>query len=428
MEADIINKRKKLIRNIGIIFIIGIVLITFSSKTINNFLMPEVEFYTFSAGAIYDEIKCTGEVSSENTEYVYSPGSWVITEVKAKDGMRVAEGEPLAAVDSDEILSDIKSMELVLMKLENDFESYKEGYQAVDLDTYSEEIELSKKAIDKAAIVLRNNKELYDSGAISLDEYNNSLELLEAAQRDYDIKQKLYKTKESQTKQNDARYQRTLKEKSLEIEQKRLEIKKLKSSIPKAGNIVSPVYGMVRNVYIKRGLITNKNQLLFEITPLDSGAIVWKLGIKSSKGIEIGSPVDYVVSTAEGNQPFKGAVEEKIYIPSEDAYEFTDYMPQIKDNLEIGQKVDISIPIKGKEYPYVVPNSCIVNEGNNTYVFALKYKDEILGEQAYAKKIPVEILEEGDLYTGISAGFAADERIIYYTTKALYDGSQVRVR
>lgn len=69
-------KKKKIVRNAAIIFITVVVLLTFFSKTINNFLLPEVEYGSPRSGTLTKEITAQGEVIPLKTETVNAYGSW----------------------------------------------------------------------------------------------------------------------------------------------------------------------------------------------------------------------------------------------------------------------------------------------------------------------------------------------------------------
>jgi HlyD family secretion protein len=422
------DKRKKIIRNAGLIFVAVVILLTFFSKTINNFLLPEVECVTYAPGNLSKDITSEGEVTALDIETLYSTGNLKITDVMVKEGASVNKGDVLAVVNTEDVLFEIKSMELDLLKMEDDLQRYKDGFQAIDLYSYQEELNQSSKKLDKAKKDVDTEKSLYDSGTEPLKSLNDAEDILDSARTDYAAKQKLLAQKEADGKRGEADYQRTCKEKEAGIELKEIELDKKRMSIPEDGKIKSSVAGIVKTVSIEKGSVSNNGQSLFEIIGEETGlSIKWKVDFKAAGDIKENVGVSFSSSAPE-NFSFDGVVNDKKYLSKENMYEFTSEVPKDNDRLVIGQKVKVTIK-KSKAYDMIVPSSSVIKEGVKECMYILKSRSSVLGEENYVAKIEVKVLESDDFNTAISGGgIAPEDKIISLSTKALMDNMQVKLR
>lgn len=422
-------KRKKIIRRAAVIFICVIILLTFFSSTINNFLLPTVECNTASSGTLTNEITAVGEVFPVSTEAVYAYGNWTVRDMKVKEGQEVATGEELAVIDSKDLQLDIKKAELNVLKLENELKRYKNGFQEADMEQYKSDCEAALKAVQKARKNLDDQKELYTVDAVSQQDVNDAQDKLDAAKSDYNQKQRVLSQKETESKKAGESYGINIEEKQSELEVGRLELQKMKNNIPLDGIIKAPAGGFVRSISVEKGSVTGSGQVLLEIVKKESGlAVRWMLETKPAGEVEINDTVE-ISGEADENFNFNGKVKEKRYLTEEGRYQFTSQFDNSEEDLKIGQKVDIKVRRESRQYKTLVPNSSIVDEGGRKYVFLLKERKGILGTESYVQKMEITVQEEADLYSAVSlSGFTGDEKIVVFSSKALSDGLQVKLR
>jgi len=425
IEAQII-KRKKIIRNAAIIFITVIVLLTFFSKTINDFLLPEVELGGASMGSLTNVTTSQGEVFPLDPETIYSYGAWKISDVKASEGQTVSKGDVLAVIDAGDIKLEIKRMELNLLKLQNDLKLYKNGLQSTNLDLIKEDVEVALNAYNKAEKKLKDQKALYAYDAVALESVNEAEEQLDVAKRDYENKQKLLSQKEEEIKKSGDNYKITLEGKEAELEVCRLELADKKKNTPQDGIIKSPVDGIVRSVSVEKGVTTYSGQQLFEIVKNESGFFVkFALSSKASSQVDKKAAVTFTIKEPNVLE-FKGIVTDKKYLANEGTYEYIAKIEKLKDTIEIGQKVDVLIQ-KSSEPCIIVPNSSVFIESGKACIYVLKTKEGIMGEENYAEKVAVTVTETDDFSSAIS-GNIGDEKIVVFSSKPLYDKIQVKLR
>ena len=99
-----------------------------------------------------------------------------------------------------------------------------------------------------------------------------------------------------------------------------------------------------------------------------------------------------------------------------------------KNGLFIGQSVSVTAVLSSHTYPAVVPLSAIYEDSAGShYLYMVGTRDGLFGEEQYAEKVSVEVLEENSFYAAVDQGMFAGRDIIVSTTKALDDGKVVVV-
>ncbi len=427
-EKQLIN-RKKVIRKAAVIFICIIVVLTFFSSTINNFLLPEVECDTPSVGVLTNEITAEGEVFPVSVETVYAYGNWRLKSVKVQEGQEVTSGTTLAIVDAQDIQLEMKKAELNIIKLENELKKYKNGFQTIDIEQYRADCDAANKAVQKAEKELKYQKELYEMDAVAMASVIEAQDRLEEAKADYEKKQRILKQKEDESIKAGDNYNIDLAEMEAELEVSRLELQKMKKYVPSDGVLKAAVDGTVKSIPIQSGATTSNGQILFEIVKKQSGvAAKWTMDIKPASKIKVGDTVEFYTPNEE-RLSFNEKVKEKKFLPKENLYEFSAYINDTEDKLEIGQALNVSVRKESTQYDTLVPKSSIIDEAGKKYIFILKERDGVLGKEMYVVKQEVNIAEENDFYSAITGvGFNGDEKIVKFSTKALSNGLQVKLR
>ncbi len=423
------DKRKKIIRNSAVIFLIIILLLTFFSSTINNFLLPEVEYETPSSGTLLHEINAEGEVFPQQLDNIYAYGNWKIKDIRVEDGDTVKKGDVLASVDSNDLELVMKKKELELLKLQNELVRYKSQYQDIDLEQYDADIELASRSVQKAEKNLKDQKELYAVDAVALETVNEAQDKLDAAKRDYIQKQKLAEQKEKDSSSGDQTYRNSVREKEADIEVCSLELENMKKNYPDKGEIKASFDGTVESIKVSSGASVNNGQVLFELVKKETGvSIKWSLEGKAASQVSLKDSVDFTVETS-GNFELKGTVDEKNYIAREGWFEYVSYVDEPGNKLQVGQKVKVAVRKTSSPYRTVLPSGSIVKEGGRDYVYLLKTRDGILGTEYYVDKIEVKVQETDDFSTAVTDGsIQGDEKIVVFATKVLSDNDQVKLR
>lgn len=416
--ATRLESRKRIIRKAALIFLLIIILLTFFSKTINEFLMAEVDCQSASSGTLQTEIKAKGTIKSMNVEKIFAYGSWDITDVMAKEGIEVAKGDVLATVEVEDIAFNAKTRELEIIKMENALQKYRESF---DPDSYKNEINRLSNTVDKAQKDLDQAVALFESGAETRKTVDDAQDSLDNAKNNYEVRLKEFDRLKTD-------YQRTLKEKELEFQLKQLEYGNVMEKMPQDGNITAPVDGIVKTIGVEKGLTCNAGQTIFEIGRKSSAVSVeWQMNAEKASTLNAGDKVRFKIKSLD-NSSIEGKVKEKQYSINTGMYRFTSDISVEGSSPEDGSEVEISATKQSANYQYIVPKSSISGQEGKEYVFVVKERDGILGKENYVTMVDVKVEESNDFNSAISGTIDSGDEIVIFSSKALMDGAQVKLR
>ena len=102
-------KRRKITGKAMGIFIAGMLVLTFFSKTINNFSLPKIRYETPVSGALIKEVTGTGNVEAKITRDLYVSSSMKVTDIKVDVGEAVKKGQTLLTLDTSNIENQLKN-------------------------------------------------------------------------------------------------------------------------------------------------------------------------------------------------------------------------------------------------------------------------------------------------------------------------------
>jgi multidrug efflux pump subunit AcrA (membrane-fusion protein) len=423
-----VDKKNRIVRNITIIFFSVVLLFTLFSRTINNLLLPEVICTFPSHGVIKKNISAIGEVKALSTQKIYAYGNWRVTDLKVKTGDYVAKGDILAIVDIGDQLLEEKRLEIDISKMEYELKKYQRKTDSIDITKYEKDEEQAFEKVKKAEENLDTIKRLYESGAESLSNYKKAQDDLKNAKREYSDQQKLLSDKRNESNVINSDDQEYINLRRLEIAQKRLELDSFRKKVPENGEIRSIFDGVVAAVGIDIGAYSSSGQLMMEVAEEEKGYHAeWKLNIEKAELLDVGSDAQFTVKSA-GKTVYNTRIKSKQYNNEEECYLFVSESLKADRKLVHGQKVDVDAVKRSEEYPCIVPASSIVELNGESYIFVLEERNGILGTENYVKEVKVIPQDSNGLDTAISVTLDTNEKVVKYTTKALSDGLQVKLR
>ena len=115
--------RKDWIKNVAIIFLAIMLVLTFFSNTIMNYSLPEVAVQYVESGSITAKIRGTGTVESGDPYYVTIPQQRNVEAVMVRVGDVVEKGQVLAVLSGDESQEAVSALQ-VLEDAKKAFEDY----------------------------------------------------------------------------------------------------------------------------------------------------------------------------------------------------------------------------------------------------------------------------------------------------------------
>lgn len=141
-------RRKSWIKNIIIIFLAIMLLLTFFSNTIMNYSLPEVAVQYAQPGSITTRIRASGTVEANQNYELKMPETRTIADIGIRSGSRVQKGDVLFTLEAGES-PDLTDAE---KQLQNARIAYEEALLKMpqDFTSYLHAIEEAKEALEKA--------------------------------------------------------------------------------------------------------------------------------------------------------------------------------------------------------------------------------------------------------------------------------------
>lgn len=216
------GKVKRMILQAAVVFLIVMILLTFFSKTINHYLLPEVECKNPMSGYLTYEVKAAGEVNASSTRKIIASGEWLVKSISVEEGERVAQGAVLCEVDTAASELALRNTELELLKLKNSRRNYVETYTGIDLTTYEEDVLRAEAVLEEEKADLKIVLALFDSDVQQT--LGDALKKKDAVVQAYADAEALFRRKVEEAAEKKDAYERGVKEKELAVHVQKLQI------------------------------------------------------------------------------------------------------------------------------------------------------------------------------------------------------------
>ncbi len=133
------NKRKDIIKNVAIIFLSVLLLLTFFSNTIMNYSLPQVSYVYPAQATVSEQIKGSGSVEPAETYEVKSQSTREVKAVLVSQGDKIKPNDPIFELETSEP-TELKEAEKELENLEfayrkllvGDSKNYDKDFAAID--------------------------------------------------------------------------------------------------------------------------------------------------------------------------------------------------------------------------------------------------------------------------------------------------------
>lgn len=339
-------KNKKLIIGIGIIVILGAIITSYISSGI------PVDSAYVSEGTVTKLVSESGTVESRSAVMLAAKQTGEIMGILVEEGDSVKEGDPLVTGDGTSANFDIKSLEAELR-----------GLQA----QYSQAADLARKS-----------KILYNQGAISSLEYQ-----------------------ETQTMANQL---------SAQVDALRYSIASYANSSGGAG-LVAPIDGIITGIFAKEGESIMMGQPLIEISNLEDIYIAADLIVGDADLVEAGNQVR-IFDKDSGIDDNNGKVV-KVHLKAQDYLSdlgITQKRVRVEIQLSqektprLGSNVDVEITVEQKMNVLRVPDTSIFEVNGISHVYVI--------ENRKAKLREVSVGLEGEDFVEILTGLELKDEVI----------------
>lgn len=432
LDEDANIEKRKIIGRATVIFLAVMLLLTFFSKTINNFTLPKVTYETPASGALIKEVTDTGNVQAKTVHDLYVRTNMKVTGVMVEVGDSVKQGQTLLTLDTTDIENQLKDEQdqyaqkkLYLEKLTEAGERLKEANSPDNLLILDKAVQTAQQNLDKAQRDYDNSKILYDEiGAVSANDLADAKMSLDSAKMDYEIA----KNNRDKTIRDNSR---DIENNNRDIESTKLDIDMAERKITELTKemnmdiVTAPCDGIVTELYYSEGMTANTSQSLYKIADIKGGfQFIATVNVSAAEYLEPGDEAEVSINSLN-DRSIQGEVK------------------QIKDNQQqIGVKKDVTIDIPpdgliGGEigtanirknigsYNTIVSNSAVGQDSDGHFVYVLKEGKGPLGNEFYVEKVSVSIGDSDNIKTAILSGISLRDQVVSNSDKPLSDGSRV---
>ena len=365
-----------------------------------------VQTVALAKNDLVDSVLVSGTVMSSNTKKVYSKlNGYTVKEVFVKAGDKVKAGDLLAQLDTANLESDIKQLELNVRNSQSTLDNEAASNQS-SLQNAVNSVDLSTIELDNAKRSYDRTKELNKTGASSPEELLQAEVVLKKAQISYDNAQIALK--------NSQRKNLTITKNNLDIQ--KLALDKQKKNLSDA-RITSPMDGTVTLINARAG--ESGSGLLFVVEDTEHLIVSTSIGEYDISLIKTGQEVA-IKTDSTGEQEFTGIVSKIAPTSQRDAsgniasssnVQF-DTEVALKDNnpnIKIGMNVRLTIKLNEKKSVFTVPyDVIIVHDDGSKWIKVLDSAAQSGGTKDAFKEIPVTTGLETDMYVEISGADVKD--------------------
>lgn len=219
----------------------------------------------------------------------------------------------------------------------------------------------------------------------------------------------------------------TLEIKQLDEKQKEEEITKYKELISKEGLISSDKAGMITKTAVVAGDLTPDGASLLIADMNENLQFTAMVTKAQQKLIAVGDSV--TVQFTSGNQKFEDVSIDSIEADADDTEMYDVHVSIPPDKVTIGMSGTLKVEKQSDTFQTCVPLEALHSDGKQDYILVVVSKATILGEELYAERRNVNILDKNEKYAALDNGTITDEeKVIISSSKNISGGETVRLQ
>lgn len=440
--------RKKIITGF-IIFLAAMWICTLISKSVYTTKLPVVSTASPESKYIEHRVEAEGIVIEGGKQAVNVLSGLRVESLMVHEGDRVEEGDALFQVDLDDLKEIIEEKQAKINSLQTEIDALltnkelaqqkkelEEARAREDYDTTSrlEDTDV-ERAYDK---YVRAEQELedfkHDPDRWSMSEEARQEQVLRdalqsAAYEEADAKRaRDQAVKEAERSVEDSVFPENidavLSVSQMELSGLKEELAPYLEILNNEGMITSNVDGMVTNVYLEvGGRVPDSAAILLtdDSLPCQFKVILDKeqkkyVGYGEQVSVKLdgsSNTIDTAVDYFSESQSMPGSFETLIELPEKTG------VPGLSGKLICSKQ--------GEKYEYCISLFALHKEETRNYVYVLKTREGILGEEYYVEEVNVKILDQNDDWAAIESGaIDKDSQIITSADKEFSRGDVVR--
>ncbi|MCL2121621.1 MAG: hypothetical protein FWH28_05160 [Clostridiales bacterium] len=413
MKKSIVNQK-----TIGAFFLLVLVLLLFSSRTIYSYNLPQVNAVKPENGRLSKLEMSAGILSWAEIQQVYAAVGGVYGEILAQEGDVVEAGQPLFRMeyDREETERRLREIAATRAKLEIDLQHLDLRLERLDRSIQSAgyEMDTLDKEIDLARIALEDTAALYELGALSRRDLTAKEEALDALLTRRD------KTRTDLTSDS-ASLSLERQAKQLELSNLSLQEEPYQKALADydAYTVVrAPASGQLLSLHAQKGARVNENALMAEIGTGQAFTLECSISLEnnfvlpgdtcelSNSAHTLNATVSRVTPTDRGK---------------------TAVLSLISDVVSAGETFDVLFEKQSETSYTLIPNGALNQDNDGYFVYQVKRRDGMLGKEYYLERVNVYIGDNDSRNTAIVRGITFFEPLVLTGNKAVEAGSVVKL-
>ncbi len=422
---------------IGFVAFLGFMVIcTLISKSVYAYRLPMVSTCVPESKYIEHKVEAQGIVEAGGEKTVTYLAGLRIDSVLVHVGDRVEEGDALFQVDLEDLKELMEEKKNEMSKVSLQINAILEN-QAIEQQKREVELARAREDYDTTSRLqdtqVGRAMESYVQAENDLEENGGEEALKDALQNAAYGEADAKAARDEAVKQAQRKVEDLLwpEEITIELETARLEqtvlsekLQEYQKVLDNQGVVTAPFGGVVTKIAVGAGeRIPDTSVLLLsdESLPCQLKILLDK---EQKKYISLG---DQVLVSLEGKSK---ELEEKVdYLAaSELSPEKYEAFITLPEGTGIpGLSGTVSRSESGEKYRLCIPTVAVHSENNRNYVYVLKEREGILGQEYYVDEINVSVIDKNDNWAAIEEGTVDKEsRIILSATKEVKTGESVR--
>ena len=405
-------------KTVGAAFLLLLVVLIFSSKTVYSHNLPEVNAVKPQNGRLSKLEMSSGLADWAEVERIYLPVGGRCGELLAKEGDIVEAGQPLVRMDydRDEAERRLREIDASRARLQIDIQNLQQrldrlarsaGPGGYDADALANDVA-------RAEIAWEDAKALYEVGEISLRTLTAAEESLQEL-----------RAKQSRAA---ADYGSDASALRLDIQAKRLELDNLRlqeepyrktlNDYETYALITAPVGGQLISLYALKGARLNDHVLLAEIGVGQEFSVECQVSLDNNFILpgdvcELSNTSHVLKGTVTGIRPSDRGKTISVSVVSEE--------------IVPGETFDIKFEKESSTTYTLVPNGALNQDNDGYFVYQVKRRDGMLGKEYYLERINVFIGDNDSKNTAIIRGITFFEPLVLTSDKTVEAGNVVKL-
>lgn len=446
------QRRKDWIKNVAIIFLLIMLVLTFFSNTIMNYSLPQVATQYVQEGEISPRVTGSGTAEVEDPYSVSVPNGRTISSVNVHVGDTVQKDDVIYELEDTES-DDLKTARQEYTEASNNFEKAlyngdltNEALARIREGNYLTGDQMQER-LDAANTAYNNAVEESAAASLAVDQLTNSTSeasadgstaaAAAASAASRKLAQAQTRKAEADAALTKATNDRDTTVKSIQAE---LELKALQETMDTAKEKVeslekaetgtevkSPVAGVITSLAYNAGDTTSSDSAGAVIQVEGKGMTVSFTCTKAqAQSLKVGQE-----AVPQNAWAYAEAFSAKLLSITADSSDPNNSrvltFEVTSSEVQAGDTVQLSVGTGSTSYDLTVPNSAVREDNNGNFILIVSSRQSPLGNRYIATRVDVQILASDSTTTAVSGNLSGYEYVITTSTRPVSAGQQVRL-